>query len=275
MVVGLVLIALALVTIYLREAEGGPLHAIQRGGSAALHPFQIAGERIARPFRDAYTYVSDLVDARSEAEALRKQVEELQRGRIESQGAAEEVARLRRLLDYKGSEDFPNGYEGVTARVIQVPSSPFEQEIVVAAGSGDGVQVDAPVITPDGLVGKVVKVGPDLSRVALLTDQQMGVTAQVLETQSRGIVRAAPSSGSGLVLDRVAKEEIVSAGDTVVTAGWREGELASLYPFGIVIGTITGVGLQDIDLYYRITIRPAVDFGSLTDVIVLKRREVG
>jgi rod shape-determining protein MreC len=127
------------------------------------------------------------------------------------------------------------------------------------------------VITEDGLVGIVTKVSPDAAQIALLTDQSVAVSATDLLSGARGVVRPA-SAGSGLVLDRVPKEEVVAEGDTIITVGWRSGELASLYPLGIPIGTVTSVGQQDIDLYKRIQVAPFVDFDGLSEVIVLVKQ---
>ena len=268
----LVLASLILLTVYLREDDQGSLHAAQRIGLAAVAPFQVAGERIARPFQDAYGYVSDLVDAKEERDQLRRQVEELTQKAIGNQTAAQENERLRGLLDFVEGPRLPSDYRAITTRVIAQPAGPYDQELLVAAGSSDGVTKDAPVITPDGLVGLVTQVSPEASKVTLLTDQTIAVSAVDLLTGARGIAGPAPSAGSGLILDRVAKEQVVDEGDTIITAGWRSGELASLYPNGIRIGKVTSVGQQDIDLYKRIQVTPFVDFDSLSEVIVLVKK---
>jgi rod shape-determining protein MreC len=91
----------------------------------------------------------------------------------------------------------------------------------------------------------------------------------VLESGAAGIVRHGPSDPSALILDRVGKDAFVEDGDLVITAGWQSGQLESLYPRGIPIGTVESVGQQDVDLYKRIQIAPLVNFDSLSDVIVL------
>ena len=265
----LVLASLVLLTVYLREDDEGALHAAQRLGLAVLSPFQVAGERVARPFQDAYGYVSDLVDAKERSAELERQVQELSQQVIQNQTASQENERLRELLQLVEGPRFPDDFRGITARVIAQPANPFNQEILVAAGSDDGVTVDAPVINEDGLVGLVTKVSPDASMITLLTDQSIAVSAVDLLTYARGVVRASPSAGSGLVLDRVQKEQVVEEGDTIITAGWRSGNLASIYPYRIPIGKVTSVGQQDIDLYKRIQVTPFVDFDSLSEVIVL------
>jgi rod shape-determining protein MreC len=79
-------------------------------------------------------------------------------------------------------------------------------------------------------------------------------------------------AGDALVLDRVRKDAVVSVGDEIITAGWRSGQLASLYPKGIPIGRVTYVGQLDTDLYQQVQIRSDVDFSSLDSVLVLVGR---
>ena len=95
--------------------------------------------------------------------------------------------------------------------MIAQPSRAFDQTIVVAAGTDDGVTVDAPVVTADGLVGTVTRVTANASRVRLLTDESSAVSAVDLRTGASGIVEHG-QSGDSLVLSRVSKKEVVRAG---------------------------------------------------------------
>jgi rod shape-determining protein MreC len=267
----LVLVSLALITLYFRESSEGGLHEAQRLGLSVLSPLEVAGERISRPFRDAWGYVSDLVDAKDENEKLRAELETLRQELVGNQTAARENEELRSIMQYLDGDRFPDDYRSVATRVIARPSSPFAQSVVVAAGSSDGIRKDAPVVTPDGLVGIVGEVGPRASKVTLLPDQQSAVSATLVQSGTPGIVRHGPSP-STLVLDRVDKEALVNVGDTVVTAGWRTGTLESLYPADIPIGRVTAVGQNDVDLYKRIQVTPLVDFDSLDTVVVLVKK---
>jgi len=261
-----------MLTVYLRESDGGALHAAQRLGVAVLTPFQVAGERIARPFQDAYGYVSDLTDAKAEKDRLAAQVQALREEVIQYQTEAQENANLRKTLGFVDGPRFPQDFTPVTTRVIAQPASPYDQEILVAAGSNNGVAEDDPVVTAEGLVGKVTKVAATSAQVTLLTDQSMAASAIDLGTEARGVVKPSASNDGGLILDRVDKAARVEVGDTVVTSGWREGDLSSLYPRGIAVGTVTEVGQQDIDLFKRIQIAPTVDFDSLSEVVILTRK---
>jgi rod shape-determining protein MreC len=268
----LVLVSLALITVYFRESEDGALHGAQRIGLSVAMPFEVAGERIARPFRDAWGWASDLVGAKDENEKLRKEVEELRQKVIQQQTAVSENARLKALLQFVDGPNFPSGFDGVATRVVGRPPSAYNQEVLIAAGSSSGVQRNDPVVTKDGLVGLVTDVTSNGAKVTLLTDQASAVSAAVLESGAAGIVRHGPSDSSALILDRVSKDELVSEGDLVITAGWRSGKLESLYPRGIPVGTVKSVGQQDVDLYKRIQVTPLVSFDSLAEVIVLVPR---
>lgn len=268
---GLVLVSLALLTVYFRESSGGPVHGAQRIVVSVLTPFEAAAERVSRPFRDAYGWTSDLFHAKGEAAELRAEVKELRRQVILNQTAAQENEELRSLLEYRDGPRFPNDYDAVATRVIVPAQTEFRQEVMVAAGSGDGVAVEDPVVTDAGLVGTVTEVATNSAKVRLLTDQQSAASAFVPETGAAGMVERG-SSTTSLVLDRVPKDEAVEENDMVVTAGSRSRQLESLFPRGIPICVVTSVSQRDTDFYKRIQCTPLVDFDSLNQVIVLTQK---
>jgi rod shape-determining protein MreC len=270
LVVGLlVLLALALITVSYRQGGDGRLGAVEDGAAAVLHPFQVAAERVAQPFRDAASWADEVLGARSDAKRLRAENVRLRQQLVQNQAAARENATLRALLDYRSAPTFPQDFEALTAQVISQPSTAFAQAVVVAVGSKDGVEANAPVLTRDGLVGLVTRVGTRTSRVTLLTDERSAVSALDVTTGASGIVRHGQGGRATLVLDRVPKEEEVREGDTIVTSGWRSGRYASLYPPRIPIGTVTSVGQTDTDLYKQVQVTPFADFTSIDAVIVL------
>ena len=266
---GLVFVALVLVTLSFREGDDGPVTSAQNGAAAALRPFQVAADRIAEPFRDAYAWVDGLFDARSDAEALRAENETLRQQVVQGQLARRENGRLRELLQFRDGPRLPDGFEGLAAAVISRPAGAYAQAIVVAVGWNDGVRVDDPVVTADGLVGTVSRVGSRTAKVTLLTDDQSAVSAVDLVTDAAGIVRPGHGPRAPLRLDRVPKEAVVGVGDTLVTAGWESPRLASLYPKGIQIGRVTSVGRTDTDLYTQVQVEPFADLASLQAVLVL------
>jgi rod shape-determining protein MreC len=270
--VALVLLSLALLTVYFRESSDGVLHGAQRIAVSVLTPFEVAAERVARPFRDGWGWASDLLDAKEENERLRAEVDELRRQAILNETAAEENEELRRALGYISGPRFPDDFEPVATRIIVQPQNVFRQEVVIAAGSSAGLRRDDPVVADEGLVGTVTEVTPNSAKVRLLIDQQSAASALVVETQAAGIVQRGLSENT-LSLDRVPKDERVEAGNTVVTAGSRVEEYESLYPRGIPICIVAGVSQRDIDAFWTIQCVPLVDFDSLDEVIVLVEKQ--
>jgi rod shape-determining protein MreC len=274
MVLGvLVLVTVVLITISFRENGEGPLSSAQNAAQSALHPFTVAADRVAQPFRDAYGWVDGLASAKDDAERLRRENEELRQELARNELAANENAELRAILDYRDGPRFPDDYRGLAADVVARPSEAFSRALVIAAGRKDGVQVDDPVVTGKGLVGIVTRVTERASRVTLLIDSQSAVSAEDVRTGASGIVRHRRLPHATLILDRVPKEEVIREGDRIVTAGWRSQRLASLYPRGIPIGRVTSVGRADTDLWTQVQIEPFVDFESIGAVLVLVRKE--
>jgi rod shape-determining protein MreC len=271
LVVGvLVLASLVLISLSFRSGEtGGPLSGVESAGATALRPFAVGLERVAQPFRDGYGWVDSLFTARDDAQKLREENRALLQQAIQNQFALQENRYLREQLRYIDGPRFPSDFDPVVAEVTGRPAGAFTQAIVIAAGSDEGVRLNDPVVSADGLVGLVTRVTPDLARVQLLTDEEAAASAIDLRTGATGIVRHARGTRETLVLDRVRKQDVIRVGDQVVTAGWRAGALSSLYPKGIPIGRVTSWGLTDTDLFQQVQVDPYVDFGSLDAVIVL------
>ncbi len=269
----LVLLAIVLVSLSFRDDENGAVGRVEGAAGAVMRPFQVAANRVAEPFRDSYRFFGDLFTARGDADRLRAENEQLRQKLSRSQLAGAENVNLRSLLDFRDGPLFPEDYRGLAARVIARPAG-FAQSIVVAVGGRDGVQVDDPVVTSDGLVGRVTRVADRSARVALLTDEQSNVSAIDVETDAPGIIRQGGTARQSLVLDRVKKEHKVEVGDTVVTAGWRTPTLSSLYPRGVPIGRVTSVGQTDTDVWKRVLVEPFADFGALDVVLVLVRKDL-
>jgi rod shape-determining protein MreC len=276
LVVGsLVLLSLVLITLSFSSGEDSRLSGVESAGSAVLRPFAVGFERVAQPFRDAYGWADSLLDARAEAERLRRENEELRQRSIQNEFARQQNETLKSLLRYVESPRFPDDFRenSTVAEVIGRPGGAFAQAITIAAGSDAGVRVEDPVITGEGLVGIVTRITADTARIQLLTDQEAAVSAIDLRTGATGIVRHARGTRETLVLDRVRKQDDVKERDVIVTAAGRAGALSSLYPKGIPIGEVTSVGLTDTDLFQQVQIEPYVDFGALDTVIVLQPSE--
>jgi rod shape-determining protein MreC len=270
----LVLLSLALITIYFREPAGGSLHGVQSAGATVLRPFEVGAERVARPFRDAYGYFADLIHAKSQNRELRRQVDVLSQQAIQNANAAAENADLKRQLGYVHSRDFPRDYDYVFASVVSRPPSEFQQQVGIDRGASNRIHRNDPVVTADGLVGLVTRVAHDQAQVTLLTDPNIKVSALDLKTGASGMVQPGQSRGT-LSLARVDKSQRLNEGDLIETSGWHTKRLTSLYPKGIAIGLVTGASASEVDLYWRAQVVPRVDFDSLRSVLVLVPKSRG
>jgi len=267
----LVVLSLVLLTIYFRESSSGGLHSVQSAGSAVLRPFEVAATRVAQPFRDAASWVGSLASAKSDRDRYKRQVEDLRKKLIQERADRQRLAELERELHYVQGPSFPQGYDALPTTILTRPSGQFDQTVVVDVGQDDGVVANAPVVTPAGLVGQVTTRYSHVARVILLTDPESAVSVRDLNTGASGLLHR-NDPGSSIVMDDVPKSQNVYPGDTIVTAGWREGKLASLFPPDIAVGVVNNVSQIDTDPYKHIGVKPFVDFGNLGSVIVLKKR---
>jgi len=264
----LVLLSLVLITLSFRSTA---LDGVQGTAAGVLRPFEIAADRVARPFRDAVHWGNGLVTARSENRKLHRQIQALRAKLIQDESAVQENVQLKAQIDYNAPPSVAD-FERVGATVLTNPQSAIDQSVTIAAGSSRGLAAGDPVVAPSaGLVGIVDKVWNSVARVTLLTDEQSAVTATDLTSQTAvGVVKRGSGGSDVLIFDRVLKSKPVNVGDTVITAGTLgKSALPSMFPRGVLIGTVTSASDSDVNAFKTIQIEPAVDFSSLQSVIVL------
>jgi rod shape-determining protein MreC len=263
----LVLGALAMLTISFRSPTAGALHDVQSAASAALRPFQIAATRVARPFRDAYDYLDGLAAAKSENGKLKRQVSQLRGQLVAAEAAAAKTPSLQKLLQYEQGRTFPTGFRPVNASVISFPDGPFSQQIAIDVGRNAGVRLNTPVVSGDGLIGRVTNVFSHSSLVTLLSDPQSYVAARDVKSGVRGLIHRGP--GNTLILDQVAKQLPVAKGDPLVTDGTHNARYPDLYPYGIPIGSVASVGVLDTASFLQVQVDPYAELSSLDSVAAL------
>jgi rod shape-determining protein MreC len=223
-----------------------------------LRPLQIAGQGTAnwiKGFRDNY---DTLAGFRGENERLRKRVQTLE---IERQRLLEAEAtnrRLQQLLDFRS--ELPGG--AITASIIANSATSWFQSCVLNKGSADGVRKGMAVVTPLGIIGKVVSVTGRTAKVLLLTDPNSGIDVLVQRTRSRGIVSG--SLESGTVLKYMKRSEDVQEGDRLVTSG-----LDTVFPKGLLVGTVIKVRKQNRGLFQSVEVWPAVHAERVEEVLVV------
>jgi rod shape-determining protein MreC len=218
----------------------------------------VAGDR----FASAISQIDRLRDDNSRLQTENDRLT-LENVRLREQAIAGQQAE--RLLTLQRTVPF----ESVPAPVIARDPAGVLHSIVLGIGTDDGVKVGHIVLSDQGLVGRISEVGTNYSKVLLVTDSSSVVSALVQGSRATGIVRG--QFGDSLIMDWLLQTEPVKEGDVVITAGLGIGdELRSLYPKGLVIGTIAQVQTAEAAAYNRAIITPAVDLRRLEHVLVVK-----
>src|SRR5919106_5823616 len=268
--VALIITSLVLLSAHFSEADSGPLHAIQRGVATALSPLESVASQALKPARDLVNWFDETFEARGENDELREDLAQAREQLAAAEAAVGENEQLRAMLDLDRDElaGFDPAYQPVTTRIIVRSPSVINATVGVDAGSGDGIEVDDPVVSPDGLVGRVNEVARTTAQVQLITDPRNAVSARVVPHGPQGIVEPVAGDPDDLRLDFISNDEEVEEGQMLVTAGWSNGELSSAYPYGIPIGEITETTLGEQD-FQRITVQPFADMRELQYVQIL------
>jgi rod shape-determining protein MreC len=173
-----------------------------------------------------------------------------------------ECDRLRRLMGIRETLEAPT----ITARVVGRERSSLFKTVVINRGSLDGVTTGAPVITHEGIVGRVTDVSWNVSTVLLLIDYNSNIDALVQEGRAQGILQGA--GAMECTLKYVERSEKIKVGDLVVSSG-----MAGVFPKGLPLGTITAIDRETSVLFQRIKVIPAVDVSKLEEVLVVGRED--
>ena len=196
---------------------------------------------------------------RSRVSTLQRQVAELRAGQNTVAEIERENESLRKLLGIRDRYKL----DTVAAQVIGVSPSNFERTVFIDRGSRAGVKKDMPVIAGDGLVGRVIRVGPSTSEILLLIDRTSAVASRVVPSGETGLLEGDGSENTKLELFN--PDAKLGVGDRVVTSGYDRG----LYPPGIPIGTVVSAPPAQSNLSRVVAIQPYVDFSSLDYVLLI------
>ena len=262
----LVIGSFVLLTITYGQGSGG----LQRGVSTIFGPVQSVADRALKPARDLAGWFDKTFDARGENSRLKSELATVREQAVAGQEAIQQNAQLRKLVELdRGPALASSAYEPVTGRVIARSPTVWYSTVTIDLGGGDGVRVDDPVISGDGLVGQIASVQGGVSQVTLLTDHASAVSAKVVPQGVQGVVRPEIGDPEDLVLDFIDSTERVKKGDTVVTAGWRARGLASLFPPGLPVGEVTRASIIEQEASQQVHLRPYADLRNLDVVQVL------
>jgi rod shape-determining protein MreC len=252
---GVVLLQVLLLALQIKRDSEGRLIRVWTVG--AFSPFERAGNHGIGHLRETWRHYFALQNASRENEQLRRENDDLKMQVNQLQSKANEADRLALLLNFhKSHENVPM----LGARVIATSAGTASATIMLDRGSKDHIKKNMGVITPEGVVGKIVEVYDNTSEVLLLTDKDSGVGAMLGNSRVQS-----PVGGAGeplLVMKYVANDDVVNVGERVVTSG-----MDKIFPRDLPIGTITDI--KPGNPFKSIRIRPSAHLERLEEVIVL------
>jgi rod shape-determining protein MreC len=225
----------------------------------AFDPLERGLEGMMNIASTAYRTYGHLWSAEQENQELHNQLVAAQAQIQRLSEQAGETERLRTLLDFKKQSAF----QTVGAEVIfsSPAASPGENSnaVFIDKGSDSGLSTDLAVITPEGVVGKILAIYPHSAQVLLITDRSSGVGVTLAQSRVQGILKG---DSTFCDIHFVMNEETVNPGEAVVTSG-----LDQVYPKGLPVGSVVNVG--DGGIYKSINVKPSVDLNRLEMVLVI------
>ncbi|HOV78866.1 MAG TPA: rod shape-determining protein MreC [Bacillota bacterium] len=259
-----VLVAVALVSMRITAPERARQVPLENRLRDVLAPVQTGFTWLGG---QAYRLVSFPLSMYRSAErslALEKEVERLESEIIQLNEYRMENERLTKLLGYK--QLMSSRYELVPASVVSRDPGNWFRTVILNRGSSDGIKENMTVLTPEGLVGRVVSVSDSTCEVLLITDPRSGVGSVIQDTRTPGIVEGTAGSSGVARMIHIPNDAPVDVGQTVVTSG-----LGSVFPKGIPVGEIAGVRSEPSGLFKSADIRPRADLNRLEEVLILTR----
>jgi rod shape-determining protein MreC len=250
-----VVLHVAIISAQVNTATGMPvLRAVTFGAFAELQRI-VSGA--VTGVQDVWNGYVALRGVNNENAALRQQLQDLQIRLQEERALAQRTEDLRQLLELRQRSEL----ETTAAEIIAGGASPEFRTVTIDKGTGDRLDTDMAVLSPSGVVGRVILPSLRASKVQLLIDRNAAAGATVERSRAQGVVVGVGTEE--LRMDYVPGTADVKAGDLVVTSG-----IDGIYPKGFVIGTIESVD-RGAGTYHEIRVRPAVDFSRLEEVLVV------
>jgi rod shape-determining protein MreC len=214
--------------------------------------------QIAAPLTYLKGLFRDFSYLKEENTQLKKQLYEISLIHKSYQELINENKRLKSFLDLKETRK-----DIVTiAKVISKGSNKFMKTLWIDKGSNQGVQREFPVITFNGLVGKVISVNSNFSEVLLLTDPNFSVAVRIERTRTEGILSG---TGNGCLLKYIPLEEEILLGDRIITSG-----LDDIFPEGILVGAVKSTTKKE-GFFQKIDVIPIQKEHNIEEVAVIKK----
>jgi rod shape-determining protein MreC len=230
---------------------------------SASHPLITVQTWISTRYQavyDFFTVPRDVASLREQVAAMENEINLLKTENIELEQALLEASVVSELLGFARNRP-ENQY--VAASVIGRDPSPFLHYVIINQGSDQGLRYGMPVVTQQGLVGRIDAVIGGAARVQLITDPGAIVNVTLQNAGADGAITG--SLTGDINLEMITQDVALVPGDLVLTSG-----LGGAYPQDILVGQVVTIRKRETDLFQTAAIQPVVDFSSLQAVLVIK-----
>ncbi len=261
-VIGAILFIAANFTFLTISSKGAlPETGIERITISLISPFQMMVSRTIVFTERVWENYFSIVSAAQENSVLKKKLSQAMEKQNHYRELELENKRLRKFFNFQASV----GDTFFVASVIGRDPSPWFKTIMIDKGMKDGLVKGLPVLVSEGIVGQIVRVSKNYSRVLLITDRSSAVDALVQDSRVRGIIRG--NNTEDCIFKYVLRKDKIKPGDVIVSSG-----LDRVFPKGLRIGTVLNVEKNNSRLFQKVVVKTFVDFDTLEEVLVCKRR---
>lgn len=244
--------------ISLNREKSGNWNPIERVVVEITAPFQNLANNTINATKNIWFKYFDLINTHKENIQLKEQIISLKTENYRYQELLATYRRLQKLLQFTETTD----QAVLAAQVIGRDPSGFFQSIIINKGTDSGLSVNMPVVNEDGIIGRIVSVSDNYSKVLLLIDQNSAVDCIIQRSRDNGIVKGL-SSGA-CIMDYVLKTSDIRLEDIIITSG-----IGGIFPKGVPVGKVTDIKDQPDELFMKVKIMPFVDFSKLEEILVI------
>lgn len=258
----LTLIVTSLILVTIDSGNNGIVNTLRSQAHNVISPVQSLVDDAFSPLRNVTDGITRYSSVRDENARLRRQIADLRGQQLKTRGVGSEVGQLEKLLDLPTVQ----GVTGIAARVVGGAPGNFDRTVQINKGSSKGIKVGYPVVTGDGLVGRVTQVFGGSATVTLIDSASIGVGVRLETTNANAITQARAGDRTltlGFLDNSAAK---VSKGELLFTSAVTNSAFPPDLPVARVSSSTRAVG----DLAPTITVTPLVDLGNLDFVKVLR-----
>ena len=267
-----VVLCVAFITVFLLAVSAARVQTryplMANLAATVMTPFDYVFSGLAQILRRSGDFTRDVATVFQENQALRAENQELRQVVFQLTEKAVENERLQAMLEFRGKSVT---FQMKAATVIGRDPGTFSYSIMINRGTQDGLRVNMPVVSTQGLVGHVMEAYGGTAKVRLLLDSGSSASAMIQRPQSRavGVVEGNPAQLSSLRMKNLTRDGDVIKGDKIMTSG-----LGGIYPKGLLIGEVMDVLDDEGGLMKHALIRPSVDFTRLEEVFVITAERI-